>query len=104
MKLTNNSSKIIHVGATTILPDETAIVDDTARNSPAVALLIESGDLKVGGKSATKSTGKAPKGSGKAAGQSGKENTTPPQTGSQEGTQAPDNGAGADGSTEGGQQ
>lgn len=62
MKVTNKTSKIIHVGTVTILPDKTETISKNAETSSAVRALIERGDLKV---ATEKATGKAAKGSKK---------------------------------------
>lgn len=63
MKVTNKTSKIIHVGTVTILPDKTETISKNAETSSAVRALIERGDLKV---AAEKATGKTAKSSKKA--------------------------------------
>ena len=47
MRVTNKTSKIIHVGLVTILPDKTETISKNAETSSAVRALIERGDLKV---------------------------------------------------------
>lgn len=63
MRVTNKTSKIIHVGLVTILPDKTETISKNAESSSAVRALIERGDLKV---AADKPSGKSAKGSKKA--------------------------------------
>lgn len=60
MRVTNKTSKIIHVGMVTILPDKTETISKNAETSSAVRALIERGDLKV---AAEKTSGKSTKGS-----------------------------------------
>lgn len=68
MRVTNKTSKIIHVGLVTILPDKTETISKNAETSSAVRALIERGDLKV---AAEKPSGKAVKGYRKGAGAKG---------------------------------
>lgn len=68
MKVTNTSTKIIHIGAVTILPDESAAVDDSLKSTPVVAMLLSRGDISIGGGKVTGKAIKAPrKGAGSAA-------------------------------------
>ena len=62
MRVTNKTSKIIHVGLVTILPDKTETISKNAETSSAVRALIERGDLKV---AAEKPSGKAVKAPGR---------------------------------------
>ena len=63
MKVKNTSTKIVHIGAVTILPDEVETVDDSLKNAPVVSLFIKRGDIQiVTGKSAGKGSGKSGKG------------------------------------------
>lgn len=61
MKIKNTSTKIVHIGTTTILPDEVGSVDDSLKNAPVVSMFVERGDIKI-------VTGKAGKGGKKATG------------------------------------
>ncbi len=59
MKIKNTSSRIVHVGTTTILPDEVGAVDDSLKGSPVVSLFISRGDIQI---VTGKGAGKAGKG------------------------------------------
>ena len=56
MKIKNTSTKIVHIGTTTILPDEVGTVDDSLKSAPVVSAFIERGDIQIvtgkGGKKA----------------------------------------------------
>ena len=77
MRVTNKTSKIIHVGLVTI--------SKNAETSSAVRALIERGDLKV---AAEKPSGKAVKGSRKGAGAKGDTEDTGEEEGAQKGEEA----------------
>lgn len=79
MKITNKSTKIIHIGEVTILPDKAEEVKDSLRKNPAVAMLVARGDIEIGG---GKATGKAAKSSRKGAGKSADQEPTEDQAGS----------------------
>lgn len=85
MRVTNKTSKIIHVGLVTILPDKTETISKNAETSSAVRALIERGDLKV---AAEKPSGKAVKGSRKGAGAKGDTEDTGEEEGAQKGEEA----------------
>lgn len=63
MKIKNTSTKIVHIGTTTILPDEVETVDDSLKNAPVVSMFIERGDIQI---VTGKAAGKAGKGGKKA--------------------------------------
>ncbi len=65
MKIKNTSTKIVHIGTTTILPDEVGSVDDSLKNAPVVSMFVERGDIKI---VTGKVAGKAGKGGKKATG------------------------------------
>lgn len=83
MKVTNTSTKIIHIGEVTILPDESATVDDSLKSAPAVAMLLSRGDISIGG---GKATGKATKASRKGAGGAANTGTPADSSGAQGGS------------------
>lgn len=64
MKIKNTSSRIVHIGTTTILPDEVETVDDSLKNAPVVSMFVERGDIQIV--------------TGKAAGKAGKGGKKPP--------------------------
>ena len=64
MKIKNTSTKIVHIGTTTILPDEVETVDDSLKNTPVVSMFIRRGDIQI---VTGKAAGKAGKGGKKAA-------------------------------------
>lgn len=68
MKIKNISSRIVHIGTTTILPDEIGTVDDSLKNAPVVAMFVERGDIQI---IVGKGAGKAGKGGRKAPGERG---------------------------------
>lgn len=59
MKIKNTSTKIVHIGTTTILPDEVGTVDDSLKGAPVVSMLIGRGDIQI---VTGKAAGKAVKG------------------------------------------
>ena len=63
MKIKNTSTKIVHIGTTTILPDEVGTVDDSLKSAPVVSAFIERGDIQI---VTGKGAGKAGKGGKKA--------------------------------------
>lgn len=67
MKIKNISSRIVHIGTTTILPDEVETVDDSLKNAPVVSMFVERGDIQIV--------------TGKAAGKAGKGGKKPPADG-----------------------
>lgn len=67
MKIKNISSRIVHIGTTTILPDEVETVDDSLKNAPVVSMFVELGDIQIV--------------TGKAAGKAGKGGKKPPAGG-----------------------
>lgn len=67
MKIKNTSSRIVHIGTTTILPDEVETVDDSLKNAPVVSMFVERGDIQIV--------------TGKAAGKAGKGGKKPPADG-----------------------
>lgn len=85
MRVTNKTSKIIHVGLVTILPDKTETISKNAETSSAVRALIERGDLKV---AAEKPSGKAVKSSRKGAGAKGDTEDTGEDEGAEKGEEA----------------
>lgn len=85
MRVTNKTSKIIHVGLVTILPDKTETISKNAETSSAVRALIERGDLKV---AAEKPSGKAVKSSRKGAGAKGDTEDTGEDEGAEKGEKA----------------
>lgn len=68
MKIKNTSTKIVHIGTTTILPDEVGTVDDSLKSAPVVSAFIERGDIQI---VTGKGAGKAGKGGKKAPGDKG---------------------------------
>ena len=85
MRVTNKTSKIIHVGMVTILPDKTETISKNAETSSAVRALIERGDLKV---AADKASGKTTKGSRKGAGAKADTDDTGEDEGAEKGEEA----------------
>lgn len=67
MRIKNTSSRIVHIGTTTILPDEVETVDDSLKNAPVVSMFVERGDIQIV--------------TGKAAGKAGKGGKKPPADG-----------------------
>lgn len=63
MRIKNTSSRIVHIGTTTILPDEVETVDDSLKNAPVVSMFVERGDIQI---VTGKAAGKAGKGGKKA--------------------------------------
>lgn len=47
MKVKNISNKIVHIGATTIMPDSEAIVSDEVGNSSPVKAIVELGIIAI---------------------------------------------------------
>lgn len=68
MKIKNISSRIVHIGTTTILPDEVETVDDSLKSAPVVSMFVERGDIQI---VTGKAAGKAGKGGKKATAASG---------------------------------
>ena len=73
MKVKNIGGKVVSVGTTAILPDETAQVSDSYADNPAFTCLVEHGNLAIvkatGGKGGKKNqsdtAGKGDEGGGK---------------------------------------
>lgn len=73
MKVKNIGGKVVSIGTTAILPDETAQVSDSYADNPAFTCLVEHGNLSIvkatGGKGGKKNqsdtTGKGDEGGGK---------------------------------------
>ena len=73
MKVKNIGGKVVSIGTTAILPDETAQVSDSYADNPAFTCLVEHGNLAIvratGGKGGKKNQsdagGKGGKGGGK---------------------------------------
>lgn len=61
MKIKNTSSRIVHIGTTTILPDEVETVDDSLKNSPVVSMFVERGELQIVTEKAVRKAGKGAK-------------------------------------------
>ena len=89
MKIKNTSTKIVHIGTTTILPDEVGTVDDSLKSAPVVSAFIESGDIQI---VTGKGAGKAGKGGKKAPGDKG--DTEDTQGGNGDGNGSEDGGEG----------
>lgn len=82
MKIKNTSTKIVHIGTTTILPDEVETVDDSLKNAPVVSMFVERGDIQI---VTGKAAGKAGKGVRKAAGGSANTGDTKDSKGEENG-------------------
>ena len=89
MKIKNTSTKIVHIGTTTILPDEVGTVDDSLKSAPVVSAFIERGDIQI---VTGKGAGKAGKGGKKAPGDKG--DTEDIQGGNGDGNGSEDGGEG----------
>ena len=82
-------AEIVHIGTTTILPDEVGTVDDSLKSAPVVSAFIERGDIQI---VTGKGAGKTGKGGKKAPGDKG--DTEDTQGGNGDGNGSEDGGEG----------
>ena len=89
MKIKNISSRIVHIGTTTILPDEVETVDDSLKNAPVVSMFVERGDIQI---VTGKAAGKAGKGGKKPSAGGGDTEDTQDSKGQEDGTKGEEDG------------